>query len=133
MKSKYPKTIGVYPCILFKVRINVTEGSGGTFAGWGENCPEISIGLDHNWKEVMDILVHELCEMYLTFRRYRYNPDPDVGNGMDGFLFVFNHSGLSEMARFVAHALCEISEDLHKAYKLRQKETEGSNAWHGKK
>lgn len=121
-KSKYPRVLGTYPILLFKVRVNVDSDSGGHFVGWEKDCPEITVGVDLPWRDVVDVATHELGELYMAMRGFRYCQDPMVSQDQTGLLFVITHPQMSEVFRFVAHGMCEISDDLHKAYVLFGKE-----------
>jgi len=124
MKPFYQKILGNYSSILTDVQIVVRGGNGGEFwlrpeAGL---CPRVKVGLDwQEWPECVSSLVHELMELFLTVRGYRYSKAPDIGNDHAGCVFHFNHEGLSECACFVSGIIAGALPDLSDAYKQRNK------------
>ena len=127
-KMKTIKKLGYYECGYTRIVVMLDYNDTG---GWfsllprgtaKEEPPMITIGIDtKHFDDIYGWIHHELLEMNATIMGLRYNPNVNISNGNDSYLFVFDHSQLSDLARRTAEGMSTVEPDLKKAWEEHMK------------
>jgi hypothetical protein len=74
--------------------------------------------METSWSWVLQVLLHEMEEMFLDVRGFSYHKDVDWDTGgSDGRTFFFTHPNLSEMNLRIADMLIIVLPKLKKAWR----------------
>ncbi len=83
--------------------------------------PEITIGCDAPWDEVIGTLLHEVYELSFIDLNTRYKNRPSWSEESSDFMFFMTHNQLSETCERVGSFLEHALHELHAMYAKRNK------------
>lgn len=85
--------------------------------------PQISVGCDAPWDEVIGTFLHEAYELTLIDLQTRYKQRPSWSEESSDFMFFLSHNQLSEACEriggFTEHALPDLSKVYSKRFKKK--------------
>ena len=103
--------LGTYPLGKQKIIVHTNMSGDGSFSG-----DQVTIGMDHNWAETVNVCLHELLEMCCSDHGCRLGPDVDFGNSNDCYTFIMTHPQFAQIVGSVALCLVHLLPDLAKAH-----------------
>jgi len=118
--------VGTYEFGYEKVQIVLREDNGAEvyFLPDGIDCPRIRIGADQpDWRSLVALLLHEAEEFSLIRAGARYHPSENLARDHAAYIFILNHTQLSQVCAQIAELLITCLPDLSKAWAKWKKET----------
>jgi hypothetical protein len=116
--------VGVYQLGFRMVRLvaDFTTGNGCVQVCPDDHgLPQVVVGCDGPWDEVIGTLLHEAYELSFIDLNTRYKARPSWSEESSDFMFIMTHNQLSEtcerVGSFIEHALPELSKVYHKRNK----------------
>jgi hypothetical protein len=77
----------------------------------------IKVGLDGEWEQVVEVLLHEVLEMAMARAGCRFQPCGNIAFGSDRYHFSLDHNQFSEVCGAVAMFMTPALPKLMVAYK----------------
>lgn len=75
------------------------------------NC-EIFVGCSAEWKDTVNVLMHEALEVALIDNNCRYVPNMNYGQSDDQFMFIMSHPQFSQSVAQAAEFVTQVLPDL---------------------
>ena len=118
------KIVGIYEMGYMAIELVAREGTGGEYYTIPEHghIPRIKLGMDHTqWRDVVDVLLHETLEFAIDTKNGRLRPTYDTTLGHDNFVFLLTHPQFSDMCAKVAEFITTALPDLAAVWKKWKK------------
>lgn len=113
------KLVGQYDLGCRRVNLFAASGDSGAHFSTAPvgGVAEIVICIDHSsWVRTLTWLMHEVFEMAAVDCVTRFSPTPDYASASDGYMFVMDHSKMSEVVARMAFMLERAVDDLNTIY-----------------
>jgi hypothetical protein len=117
-RDRSERKLGVYRLGTQHVSV-VTFGNDdrGTIQLWPPpGIARINLGLDQDWDELVECVLHEALEFTMIQMLLRYIPAPSFSGSNGDFTFIMNHQQFQEMCARSARFLAEVMPDLAKRF-----------------
>ncbi len=116
--------VGTYCCGHAQAQLVLREGDGAEFYLVPEDgcVPRIKLGADRtSWSKMVSVLLHEIQELIMEQRHYRYTAAGDRAQDHGSYVFMLNHAQFSDLCACAGEYLTAALPDLATAWKKWRK------------
>lgn len=115
--------IGVYDLGREYARLILRDGRGAEFSTKPVKggIPEITVGKDGAWWEVVSWILHEAMELALLRQGCRYSPDHAISNDSNLYMFAADHTKFAECCAIAGGFIADALPDLQTAWRKAKK------------